>query len=293
MRWTPRALNASLHGSAVIELWDRVLGSRWPIHPHTLLDAMPLGYGIESHGRLIGAIGFDATGAISFIIVDGARRREGIGTSLHDAAVDHLSSASPQWRLGGPHTIWRGVPDDLPDAARFFEALGWSLGASLADLAMPLADFSLDPSFIARARSAGVTFMRAAAVDASEVISYEEREHPEWANYFRERFPGEPESVLLGRDMAGHVIAALLIDLPPQHPGRWSRILGEDMAEIGCVGVAASRNGGGIGTALVGLATEEVKGAGAPVAFLAWTTRVSFYERLGYRLWHEYRMAAR
>jgi GNAT superfamily N-acetyltransferase len=291
--WTPRALDATRHGSAVIELWDRVLGSSWPVHPRTLLDAMPLGYGIESRGRLLGAIGFDATGAISFVIVDAARRREGIGRSLHDAALDYLSSAAPCWRLGGSHTIWRGVPDDLPSATRFFEALGWSLGSSVADLAMPLADFSLDPSLLTRAQSAGITFMRASASDASEVVAYARREHPEWTTYFQERFPEEPESVLVARDVADQIVAALLIDLPPRHTGRWSRILGAGVAEIGCVGVMASRNGEGIGSALVGLATAEVARAGAPAAFLAWTTRVTFYERLGYRLWHNYQTAER
>jgi len=36
-----------------------------------------------------------------------------------------------------------------------------------------------------------------------------------------------------------------------------------------------------------------VKKAGAPVAFLAWTSRITFYERLGYTVWREYRTGTR
>jgi GNAT superfamily N-acetyltransferase len=257
------------------------------------MASMPLAYGLGDTERLSGAIGFDETGAISFVMVDPSRRREGIGTALHEAAVAHLAGAKPEWTLGGAHSFWRGIPDNLSDAAPFFTALGWTLGSTLVDMAMPLASYAVDPSVMARADAYGVRFAFATKDDADDVIAYEGREHPDWTEYFRRRFPDEPGSVLVGRDRMGDVVAALLVDLPPRHRGRWSRILGEEMAEIGCVGVAASHNGQGIGTAMVALATAEVQRAGARVAFLAWTTRTSFYARLGYKVWHGYRMATR
>jgi hypothetical protein len=44
---------------------------------------------------------------------------------------------------------------------------------------------------------------------------------------------------------------------------------------------------------MVSLATAEVQRAGARVAFLAWLVRIDFYARLGYKVWHGYRMATR
>ena len=292
-KWSPRPLDPQRDRNAVRDLWELALGARWPIHAETLMASMPLAYGLGDTEKLSGAIGFDETGAISFVMVDPSRRREGIGTALHQAAVTHLAGAKPEWTLGGARSFWRGIPDDLPDAPPFFTALGWTLGAKVVDMARPLAGFAVDPAVIARADAFGVKFSFATKDDADDVIAYEGREHPAWTDYFRRRLPDEPGSVLVGRDRVGDVVAALLIDLPPKHRGRWSRILGEDMAEIGCIGVAASLNGQGIGTAMVALATAEVQRAGARIAFLAWTTRTEFYARLGYKVWHAYRMAAR
>lgn len=276
-----------------MDLWELVLGAKWPIHAETLMAAMPLGYVVDGVDRLAGATGFDDTGALSFVIVDPSRRREKIGTALHDAAVAHLAAADPDWHLGGAHGFWRGIPDNTPDAAPFLTALGWAQGAAVVDMARPLRDFAVNHEMLARADAFGVKFSFAAEDDADEVIAYEAREHPDWTDYFRRRFPAEPGSVLVGRDRTGQIVATLLIDLPPRHRGRWSRLLGEDMVEIGCVGVAAAVNGQGIGTALMAIATAEVQRSAAGTAFLAWTTRVSFYSRLGYAVWHSYRTATR
>ena len=290
-KWSPRPLDPVPDRSAVRDLWELALGARWPIHAETLAASMPLAYGLGDTEKLSGAIGFDETGAISFVMVDPSRRREGIGTALHQAAVTHLAAAKPEWTLGGAHSFWRGIPDNLPDAPPFFAKLGWTLGSTVVDMALPLAGFTVDRQAAARADAFGVKFAFATKDDADDVIAYEAREHPNWTDYFRRRFPDEPGSVLVGRDRVGEVVATLLIDLPPRHRGRWSRILGEETAEIGCIGVAASINGQGIGTAMVALATAEVQRAGARVAFLAWLTRVSFYARLGYKVWHSYQTA--
>jgi GNAT superfamily N-acetyltransferase len=119
-KWSPRPLDPVRDRGAVRDLWELALGARWPIHGDTLAASMPLAYGLGDNEKLSGAIGFDETGAISFVMVDPARRREGIGTALHQAAVTHLAGAKPEWTLGGAHSFWRGIPDNLPDAEPFF-----------------------------------------------------------------------------------------------------------------------------------------------------------------------------
>ncbi|TMC29270.1 MAG: GNAT family N-acetyltransferase [Chloroflexi bacterium] len=292
MRSAPRPLDLARDRAALLQLWEVTLGATWPVHADALIAATPLGYVFETPDQLVGAIAFDESGAISYVIVDPSWRRQGIGRALHDAVVDHFRTP-PQWHLGGQRSIWPGAPTDLLDADPFFTALGWVMGHTVVDMSMPTSDFRLDPEIPARMAAAGVRFDHAKEGDANDVIAYESREHPVWVPYFRARFPDEPGSVLLARDRGRTIVGALLIDLPPRHRGRWSRILGEDMAEIGCVGVAAANNNQGIGTALVAEATSIVKKAGAPVAFLAWTSRITFYERLGYTVWREYRTGTR
>lgn len=293
MRSAPRAFDPARDRAALLDLWELTLGAKWPVHADALLAATPLGFVFETADRLVGAIAFDETGAVSYVIVDPSWRRQGVGRALHEAAVARLAPGAAPWRLGGPSSIWPGVPKNLPDAEPFFTCLGWTLGATVVDMTRPTRGFTIDPEWSARAAARGVRFAFARGEDANEVIDYESREHGVWVPYFRARFPSEPGSVLLARDRADRIVGALLIDLPPAHRGRWSRILGEDMAEIGCVGVAAGVNGQGIGTALVAEATAIVQRAGAPTAYLAWTSRIAFYGRLGYRVWREYRSGSR
>jgi GNAT superfamily N-acetyltransferase len=290
MRSVPRPLDPARDRAALLQLWEIALGATWPVHAEALMAATPLGYVFEAPDGLVGAIAFDESGAISYVIVDPSWRRQGIGRALHDAVVEHFRTP-PQWHLGGQSSIWPGAPTNLPDAEPFFTKLGWAIGHTVVDMIMSAADFHLDPQILARASTAGVRFAYAKKGDAKEVIAYESREHPVWVPYFRARFPDDPGSVLLARDRGGAIVGALLIDLPPRHIGRWSRLLGDDMAEIGCVGIAAASNNQGIGTALVSEATQIVKKAGARIAFLAWTSRISFYSRLGYSVWREYRTA--
>ena len=293
MRSLPRPLDPARDRAALLELWDTCLGVEWPAHADALMAATPLGYVYETPERLIGAVAFDDTGGISYVIVDPKWRRKGVGRALHDAALAHPQAAGAQWRLGGRTSIWPGVPTNLSDAAQFLTKLGWVLGTTVVDMTRPTEGFSIAPEWTARATAAGVKIEWAKKGDADKVIEYESREHAMWVPYFRSRFPDEPESVLLARDRKGHIVGALLIDMPPNHRPRWSRILGEDAAEIGCVGVAASVNGQGIGTALVAEATRFVKEKGAVTAFLAWTSRITFYGRLGYEVWREYRYGTR
>jgi len=292
LRSVPRPLDPERDRAALLQLWEVTVGAVWPAHVDTILSATPLGYVFETPEGLVGAIAFDETGAISYVIVDPSWRRQGIGRALHDAAVRHFPTP-PQWHLGGQRSIWPGAPTNLPDGEPFFTRLGWAMGHTVVDMSMKTAALRIEPEIPARAAAAGVRFEHASAGDADEVIAYESREHSVWVPYFSARFPADASTVLVARDRTDAVVGALLIDLPPRYRARWSRILGEDAAEIGCVGVAAAVNQQGIGTALVAEATKIVREAGAPVAFLAWTSRITFYARLGYTVWREYRTGTR
>src|SRR5207249_6236747 len=99
MRSAPRPLDLARDRAALLQLWEVTLGATWPVHADALIAATPLGYVFETPDQLVGAIAFDESGAISYVIVDPSWRRQGIGRALHDAVVDRLRPP-PQWHLG-------------------------------------------------------------------------------------------------------------------------------------------------------------------------------------------------
>lgn len=296
MRWTARALDTRQDADAVVALWDRALGEHWPVRPERLRAVIRAGYGVDADGRLAGAVCIDPKGSVPFLVVDRELHGHGIGSALNVAAVEHLGRLGLQGaRLGagGDEYVWPGIPRDLPEVEGFFFRRGWALEGLSGDLLLDLARYEPSREAVARATAAGVTFHLAGPEDAASVLAYEEREHPNWVRFFRRNLADDPRSVLFGRDRTGAVVAALLMELPPKRAPYWSRVLGADVAEIGCVGVAAARNGERIGTALMSVANAHVRDLGFRAAWVGYVTRFSFYERLGYRLWREYRMASR
>lgn len=292
MGWPIRALDPEHDGNPIVALWERALPT-WPIPRDRLLAATTAGHVVEDRGRLLGAIARQPTG-IGYLMVDPEMRRRGIGTALHDATVadlvrQGLGRAVLGW--GGRPYIWPGIPRDLAGAERFFASRGWIMGHVSADLTQDVASYTAPKDMLDRAGAAGVRFALCGPGDAADVVAYEEREHPNWTPFFQDIVRTDPASILIARDGQGAVVAALLMEMPPRYTCRWSTMLGTDAAEIGCVGVAAHRNAEGIGTALMALATERVRDAGASVAYLSWTVRSSFYGRLGYRVWREYQMS--
>lgn len=295
MTWSIRPLDRTRDADELVSLWQRALPT-WPIRRDRLLAATPGGHVIEHDGQLAGAIAVHPAGGISYVLVDPEMRRQGIGSALHDAAIASLTQhrhAKAVLGSGGRPFVWPGIPRDLPDAECFFADRGWVTRGVSADLTQDLAAYATPPDALDRAAGAGVTFALCRPSDGAELLAYEDREHPDWVVFFREHLASDPATILLGRDSDGSIVASLLMEAPPRYMCHWSTMLGDDAAEIGCVGVAARRNGEGIGTALVALATDHVRVAGGRVAYLSLTVRWSFYARLGYRVWREYLMADR
>ena len=67
-------------------------------------------------------------------------------------------------------------------------------------------------------------------------------------------------------------------------------MLGPAAGTIGCVGVAPRWEVRGTGTALVVRASELLRDAGTGTCHIGWTTRESFYRRVGYHPRRRYAM---
>jgi beta-N-acetylhexosaminidase len=297
--------------AAVYALWQAALGRQWPIAAadfQRLLTESP-SYQAGDYcvawqdDRIVGFVatqidrGNPESAAISALFVEPQFQRCGIGTALHTAALEHLRASRAgrvQLGSGGYSYFWPGVPANLPAARPFFQARGWNFGAPCYDLAQRMQDYRApeDPAI-------DVVIKLAMPADAPELLEFERREFPHWLGAFQSTVEvGDFHELLIARDPTRHaIIGSLILFSPLAHPSRfdgfWKMILGDPLGEIGCVGVAATRHGQGIGSALMTRASDILKRRGVASVHIGWVYRVHFYRRLGYALWREYDMSWR
>ena len=269
-------------------LWLAALAPTWPVLPD-VLDRVPGGLLAEAGGRPAGAVVIHPAGSVALLVVAPEHRRRGVATELLDAAVASLRAGGAgrvTLATGGGAYVWPGVPADLPEAVAFFEARGWEWGHRVTDLTCDLRSYRPAPG----PAPAGVSLSVAAPADrpAALAFAFERRWFPEWVPSFER---GDA-SILLARDAGGAVLGTLLFAGPGRCSVLWP-MLGEDMAWIGCVGVAEPARGAGIAGAMVTRASELLRDAGAGTCLIDWARRSELYERCGYRRWRDYLTASR
>jgi GNAT superfamily N-acetyltransferase len=243
----------------------------------------------EHDGAVVGAVAVDLAGSILLLLVDPSWQRRRIGTVLLELAAGRLRAVGvsrAHLGSGGQGYIWPGVPADLPTAVPFFERRGWMWDHRVSDLAADLRDYVAPDGVRERVAAAGVRLAVAEPGDLTEALAFERRHFPQWLRFFEEG----RESVLLARDARGELVGSLLFTGPGRCSVFWP-MLGDDMATIGCVGVAEPARGAGIGAAMVVRASELLREAGAGTCHIGWVWLPAFYERLGYRRWRDYLMA--
>jgi GNAT superfamily N-acetyltransferase len=319
-----RAFRRSTDLAAAAELWTAALASGWPVLPDGL-ELLWQGYVAERDGRCIGliAVAVDddprpgdghggggpvgggrgdtstagrtgaggTSGSIRFLAVAPDERRQGIATRLVEHALGDLR------RMGvtrvafgsgaGPY-IWPGVPLDRPDALAFFDALGWEETYVATDLTADLQATGLDEQLAGFAPPEGVALAVAGPEQRAQVLEFEDRYFPEWSRWFRD----PSKDPLLAYDEAGALVGSLLL-AGPGHATLYWPLLGEDSAEIACVGVAPAQENRGVGSAMVARASQVLRQRHAGVCHIGWAVRVGFYSRIGYTPWRRYSMRAR
>ena len=272
------------------QLWAAALAPAWPLLPDSL-DLVRAGLIAETGDLVTGAAAFDEAGSVLLLLVDPKHQRRGVGTALLDAVVGRLRAGGVRQvslGSGGSEYIWPGVPSDLPAAVRFFEARGWTWDHAVTDLVCDLRRYAPPPGICERISASGVSVDVADERDWTDVLSFEQRWFPQWVRWFRQ----STESILLARDKQDEVVGSLLFAGPGRCSIFWP-MLGDDMATIGCVGVAEPARDAGIGSALVVRASALLRDAGARMCHIGWAWQPDFYERLGYRRWRDYLVARR
>ena len=291
MRWQIRSFTAAADREFVEGLWVAAMPPAWPLLSAGITQ---LGEGLVAQAGPgpVGFIAVDLAGSIPLILVAPAYQRRGIGTALLAAALDFLRAAgatSVTAGSGGRFYIWPGVPRDLPGAVRFFATHGWQHSHDTLDLVTDLRRYRPPPGAYEHAAAKGITVTRPDSAGHADVLAFEAAAFPSWSRWFA---ASAPAGMLVAHDDAGHIAGTLLL----RGPGAdtvFAPMLGPAAGTIGCVGVAAPRQGEGIGTALVARASEILRDAGTRNCHIGWTTRESFYGRAGYLPWRRYAMFSR
>lgn len=297
-----RAFRRSTDVVDVADLWSVALAPQWPV----LADGLELlrsGYVAERDGRCVGMIGVavddaeppgDAdggpTGSVRFLAVAPDERRQGIATRLVEHALGDLRRRGVRQVAAGSGAgpyIWPGVPLDRPDAVGFFEALGWSETHVSTDLVADLQAEGFDEGLARFAPPEGVSVGVAAPDQLPRILEFEDATFPQWSRWFR-----EPGNDVLVACEDGAIVGTLLLS-GPGHASVYWPMLGEDSAEIACVGVAGSQEGRGVGSAMVAAASEVLRTRGAGTCHIGWAVRIGFYSRVGYTPWRQYSMRNR
>jgi beta-N-acetylhexosaminidase len=295
----------------VFALWESSIDTRWPLSIERFAvivhDPAAAGHWVAIEGDRI--VGFAAThmewestsaAALSLLLVAPDLQRRGIGTALHDAALDHLRrSGVTHVRLGaGDVHFWEGVPDDCPDARAFFQARGWRFTEDVHDLIRDIQGYHASTEHGITIRDTVRFHVAATETDIDDLFAFVAQEFPNWlAEYEIIRASGHWSDLLIGRNPAGTIVASLIMFSPASDQTRgdktWSLLLGEMMGALGAVGVAKAERGKGFGLALVARGAEIVRERGGRICHIHWTAVPGFYERLGFRIWHSFAMSSR
>jgi predicted N-acetyltransferase YhbS len=320
----PLPIDAAASRAAIVELWNRRLGSAFPLDERLLLQQLGMergsslclgvpespGVGTKA-GRLLGAalvkeeVGGTGLGRLSFIVVDEAASRRGIGSALLAGAERWLAGrGAERLALGGDtYHFFPGQPLDGSPASI-------ALGAFLDERGFEAAEGPIEEDVVADlgALDMAAIAARAPLADGYAFTLYDRSMRGAVEDFLAAEFPGRWRSDTMEALDAGmrDRDLALLIEESTRAiagfariydkesallgPGvYWRALMGSDPGGLGPIGVARSARGRGLGLALLGLCMEELAGRGVRTMVIDWTDLGAFYAKLGFAAWKAYR----
>ncbi len=307
----------------VVRLWNDAIGDTFPLREPALrqcLEANPSARPEDGclawadTGRLVGfgyagfhrlefpeTAAFRERGQIQAIVVDAAARRRGIGRRIagrlaglaRDRGIEHLGAGS------GMFYLWGGIPEGLPDAAAFSEAIGFELGDVSWDLRGDVTDLRVDAASDGLLREQGLTIEAATAADVAAALAFLLAEFGgEWwheTSWFLAE-GGDPTTLLLLRDADHRIIGLARIHRPDTRPigppHLWAARRAPAAGGLGPIGIAGARRGQGLGRALLVVALDRLRRAGLSDVVIDLTSQLGFYGGHGFRPWMTWREGA-
>lgn len=309
-----RAYQPQIDLEAVFSLWQTTLNTDWQLDYATfsqLIDEVPV---YRTEDRLVAytdngeIVGFVATQApegsseasLVLLMVNTEWQRQGIGKQLHAAALQHLTEFGPRRTQlgGGAPRIWPGVSTEL-NVGSFFQKQGWDYTLETTDLIQDLTNYSPPADALNPLTAHSTILQLATAADYNEICDFQKLEFPNWLDAYLEVMDlDDYNDILLVRssksnELMGMVIMYSAASNPKRTDVNWKIEFGANAGSIGCVGIAKAAHGQGLGSAMMTQANKILRECGVGICFIGWTTRVSFYQHLGYQIWKTYKMSWR
>jgi GNAT superfamily N-acetyltransferase len=307
----------------VVRLWNEGIGDVFPLREEVLrqcLEANPSARPEDGclvwteDGRLVGfgyagvhrlelaeTVAFRARAQIHAVVVDRAVRRRGIGRRIagHLAGIARSQGIERLETGGAMFYLWGGMPDDLPGAAAFSEAIGFELGDVSWDLRGDVTALRVDDGSAARLRDEHLTVEPATADDTPAVLGFLLAEFGgEWwheTSWFLAE-GGDPGTLLLLRDASRRILGLARIHRPDVRPigppHFWAARRATAAGGLGPIGIAADRRGRGLGRLLLVVALDRLRQAGLNDVVIDLTSLMGYYGSHGFRPWMTWREGA-
>ncbi|KAI9305437.1 glycoside hydrolase superfamily [Cunninghamella echinulata] len=306
----------------VYDLWKRVFGKDWPIqkqHMQCVLNnpnADPAHF-VARHTSTGNIIGFISTmiqhegedgdhGQVALIMVHPSYQRQGIGSQLHDQAIQHFIekgvTQKNKIRLGSTYPrFFCGLPATHQDTPtlNFFNHRGWELNPILKhDLMGDLTNYATSERLSKRMKKENIWFGRLLPKDVWQLYAFLQHYFPYWLSTYQHHIElGDYQDILIGRQdhEQGRILAITIVHTTNiTHEKRadliWTdeTLFGKMSGGMACVGVATEDRGRGIGLGIVDYANQVLKQRGVKKAYVDMVELVDFYALLGYSSWRTY-----
>jgi N-acetylglutamate synthase-like GNAT family acetyltransferase len=284
--------------AAAFQLWEAALGDTWPLFPegfYATIDPQAEHHHVaEVDGQFLGLIALSRDGqekgSIVAILVNPNRQRASIESTLLEAGAKHLGNLGVRkLRYGGGQSyFWPGVPTDQPQMIELLKRSGWQAGGLISDMVGELATSHVPEEITARIANSGAQLRLATAQDGPEILAFEEQHFPQWLPTATRAVGQEDFANMLLAELDGTIVGTNFLTSPGGPDFLWRRMLGEDSAAYGAIGVSEAARGRYIGYALAVRAAEILRERGAKRIFLGWVFSTEWYGRLGFRVWRTY-----
>ncbi|CAO3597027.1 unnamed protein product [Absidia cylindrospora] len=302
----------------IIKIWDVVFGKQgWPLDKTQMTRVLDNATSRPVHfvARTTATsqvVGFAATmmggdegkdGQLALLMVDPAYQEQGIGSQLHDVALDHLRThgATASLRLGSTYPrFFPGLPASHYQHSDFFTHRGWQVSSTeVHDLIGDVTNYKTSERLTTRMTREKIWFGRITPKDLWQLFAFQQKYFPYWlATYQHHADLGDLQDLLVARqdNANGRILAATVIhsshvshdqraDLIWTHPD----LFGEPSGGMACVGVATEERGRGIGLGIVAYANQVLHNRGVVKSYVDWVELLDFYAILDYTTWRSYR----
>jgi len=304
----------------VLGVWNAALGDRFPLSRELFMqNAMsdphvdPEGCWVArrpDRGTVIGfclaKIAREPLGAagclpdrgwISLMAVHPASQRRGIGRALLLQAEGYLRARGRRRALlgGDPNHFVPGIPL-APGALEFFASCGYRLAGDAYDLRRSLAGYET-PAAVgsAIAAHADVKIRPLGTEEAPRLLGFLDEAFPGRWRYTVGRFLASGGSIedIMGVVERGRVRGFAHLFHPASRwigPSiAWTARATKRTGGLGPMGLAVDLRGRGLGLALLDRAVRRLADLGIEEMVVDWTDLVTFYGRLGFSPWRQYR----